>query len=161
MKSDPENIYLSKDLFLQFSWSTECLILHPEFPLEGVEAQQLQSHRVPSPQRQMSDALVVQSLTNVLSKCHFVVDTPSMDTFPTFLDNISLPFAGSQMEKDASYHCYFPDCSKCKLLFLSPIFSSPKDPMLSFLLPRFSLLPSLSSFFSVSSLMLYPQLPFP
>ena len=144
-----------------FPWSTECLILHPELPLEGVEAQQLQSHRVPSPQRQMSDALVVQLLTKVLSKCHFVVDTPSMDTFPTFLDNISLPFAGSQMEKDASYHCYFPDCSKCKLLFLSPIFSSPKDPMLSFLLPRFSLLPSLSSFFSVSSLMLYPQLPFP
>ena len=133
----------------------------PWIPLRGVEAQKLQSHRVPSPQRQMSDALVVQSLTKVLSKCHFVVDTPSMDTSPSFLDNISLPFAGGQMEKNASCHCYSVDCSKCKLLFLSPIFSSPKDPMLFFLLPRFSLLPSLSSFFSVSSLMLYPQLPFP
>ena len=36
----------------------ECLTLHPEFPSEGVEGQQLQ-HRVRSPQRQMANALIV------------------------------------------------------------------------------------------------------
>lgn len=37
-KSDPENIYLSKDLFSQFPQSTERLIpdLHPELPSGGV-----------------------------------------------------------------------------------------------------------------------------
>ena len=48
----------------------------PELPLEGVEGQQLQRHRVQSRQRQMADALVaVSSLANVLGKCQFVVDT--------------------------------------------------------------------------------------
>ena len=41
-KSVPENIEPSKDLFHPFLWSTECLAVHPEFPSEGAEGQQLQ-----------------------------------------------------------------------------------------------------------------------
>ena len=33
--------YLSKDLFHQFPWSTECLILHPELLSGHIEGQQL------------------------------------------------------------------------------------------------------------------------
>ena len=66
MKSIPEDIYLSKDLFHEILWSTECLTLHPEFPSGGVEGQQLQQHRVQSLQRQMA---------NALCKHQFVVDT--------------------------------------------------------------------------------------
>ena len=32
MKSVPENIELSKDLFHQFPWGTECLTVHPKSP---------------------------------------------------------------------------------------------------------------------------------
>ena len=35
MKSVPENIQLSKDLFHQFPWSTECLALYSEPPSGG------------------------------------------------------------------------------------------------------------------------------
>ena len=60
MKSVSENIYLSKDLFPQFPWSTECLALHPEFS-RSVKGQQLQQHR------QVTNAPVaVQSLANAL-----------------------------------------------------------------------------------------------
>ena len=52
--------YLSKALFHQFSWSTKCLILHPELPSGHVEGQQLQQHTIPSPQMQMENALVVE-----------------------------------------------------------------------------------------------------
>ena len=75
MKSVPENIYLSKGLFHQFPWSTECLTLPPDFRSGGVEGQQLQQHRVQSPQRQMANALVVQSVENSLGKCQFIIDT--------------------------------------------------------------------------------------
>ena len=64
MKSVPENIKLSKDLSHQFPWSIECLI-PPWTPSGGVEGQQLQQHRVQSPQGQMA---------NALGKCQFVVD---------------------------------------------------------------------------------------
>ena len=57
MKSVPENTQLSKDPFHQFSWHTKSLILHPELPSGQVEGQQLQQHRIQSPQRQMADAL--------------------------------------------------------------------------------------------------------
>ena len=79
MKSVPENIYLSKGLFHQFPWSTECLTLHPAFPSVGTEGQQLQQHRVQSLQRQMANALlaVVQSLA-MLWQCQFVVERPHM-----------------------------------------------------------------------------------
>ena len=60
MKSVPENISLSKDLFYQFSWHTKCLILHPELPSGRAEGQQLEQHRSQSLQRQMANALVVQ-----------------------------------------------------------------------------------------------------
>ena len=68
MKSDPENIYLSKDLFLQFSWSTECLILHPELPSGQVKGQQLLLQRIPSMQRQMPNALGKHQV--VVDTCH-------------------------------------------------------------------------------------------
>ena len=75
MKSIPEDIFLSKDLFHQILWSTECLTLHPEFPSGGVEGQQLQPHRVQSLQRQMANALaVVQSLANALGEWQFEVN---------------------------------------------------------------------------------------
>ena len=45
MKSIPENIQLSKDLFHRFPWSTECLTHHPEFTSGSVRGQQLQQHR--------------------------------------------------------------------------------------------------------------------
>ena len=32
MNSVPEKYLISKDLFHQFPWSTECLSLHPELP---------------------------------------------------------------------------------------------------------------------------------
>ena len=49
--------YLSEDLFHQFSWSTECLPLHPE-PLSGhVKGQQLQQHRMQSTQRKLANVL--------------------------------------------------------------------------------------------------------
>ena len=59
MKSVPEKIKLSKDLFHQFPWSTECLTLHAELPSVGVEDQQLQQRRVQFPQRQKANALVL------------------------------------------------------------------------------------------------------
>ena len=58
MKSVPENIEPSKDLFHLFLWSTECLADHPEFPSEGAEGQQLQEPGVQSSQRPMANALV-------------------------------------------------------------------------------------------------------
>ena len=76
MKSVSENISLCTDLFHQFPWSTQCLILHLEFPSGGVDGQQPQQHRVQSLQRQKTDALtIVQWLANSLGKCQFVVDT--------------------------------------------------------------------------------------
>ena len=78
--------YLSKDLFYQFSSSTECLTFHPEFPSEGVEGWQLRQHRVQSPQRPMANALVVvQSLANALGKCQFVVDKYMSQSHPLLL----------------------------------------------------------------------------
>ena len=72
MKSVPENICLSKDLFHQSPWSTKRLALHPQ----GVLEVQLQQYRVQSPRRQTAKALVVvQSLANALGRCQFVVDT--------------------------------------------------------------------------------------
>ena len=59
MKSVPENIELSEDLFHQFPWGIERLTLHPKFPSGGVEGQQLRLHKVQSPQRQMAITLVV------------------------------------------------------------------------------------------------------
>ena len=47
MKSVPENIKLSQDLFHQFLWNTGCLILHPEFPSGAAEVQQLQQLGLP------------------------------------------------------------------------------------------------------------------
>ena len=44
MKSVPENISLSKDLFYQFPWSTESFPLHPEFLSGSAEGQKLQQH---------------------------------------------------------------------------------------------------------------------
>ena len=61
MKSVPENIPLSKDLFHQFLWSTKCLSLHPQLSLKSVEVQQRLEHRVKSLQRQFG-------------KCQFVAD---------------------------------------------------------------------------------------
>ena len=57
-----------KDLFHQFPWSTKCLTVYPEFPSGGVEAGQLEQHRVQSLQRQKTNAFVVavQSLANAL-----------------------------------------------------------------------------------------------
>ena len=67
MKSVPENIWVSKDLFYQLRWNTECLIFYPEIP--SGKGQQLQQHR------QMANALVaVQSLANAIGKCQFVAD---------------------------------------------------------------------------------------
>ena len=54
MKSVPENIQLPH----QIPWSTECL-MPPWIPSGGVESQQLQKHRVQSPQK--VKVLVVQS----------------------------------------------------------------------------------------------------
>ena len=63
MKSVSKDIYLSKDLFPQLPWSTECLALHPGFPSRSVRGQQLQQHR------QVTNALVAaQSLANALGK---------------------------------------------------------------------------------------------
>ena len=42
MKSVPENISLSKDLFYQFPWSTESFTVHPEFLSGSAEGQKLQ-----------------------------------------------------------------------------------------------------------------------
>ena len=58
MKSAPENIQLSKDLFHQFSRSTECLLSTLNPPQGAVESQQVQQHRVQAPQRQMGNVLV-------------------------------------------------------------------------------------------------------
>ena len=86
MKSIPEK-YLSKDLFYQFPWSTECLAPDPEFPSEGAEGWQLQQHRVQSPQRPMAKALVVvQWLANALGKCQFVVDEHMSQSHPLLLE---------------------------------------------------------------------------
>ena len=76
MKSIPENILLSKDLFHQFPWSTECLCLFPELSLESVEVQQLQGHSIKSLQKQLANAYFVgvQSPANALGKGQFVVD---------------------------------------------------------------------------------------
>ena len=49
------------------SWSTVCLLLHPELPSGCVEGQQPQPHRIQPPKRQMA---------NALGKCQFVLDTP-------------------------------------------------------------------------------------
>ena len=69
MKSVPENIWLSKDLFYQLRWNAECLIFYPEIPSGNFKGQQLQQHR------QMANALVaVQSLANAIGKCQFVAD---------------------------------------------------------------------------------------
>ena len=57
---------LSEDLLHQFPWSTECLTLHCDLPSGHVESQQLQQHRIPSPQRQMA---------NALGKHQFIVDS--------------------------------------------------------------------------------------
>ena len=53
MKSVPENIQLSKDLFHQFPWSTEWLFLHLEFPLGYVKR---------------SAAAALQQMANALGK---------------------------------------------------------------------------------------------
>ena len=65
LTSVPANIYLCKDLFHQFLWSTECFSLHPESP-RGVEGQRL--HRVQSPlkSRWQTPLLFLQSLANAL-----------------------------------------------------------------------------------------------
>ena len=74
IKFVPENIQLYKNQFHQVPWNTECLTLHLEFPSEAAEGWKPQQHRVQSPQRQMANALAVQSLANTLGKCQFVVD---------------------------------------------------------------------------------------
>ena len=48
------------------SWSTRCLLLHPQLPSGCVEGQQLQPHRIQPPKRQMA---------NALGKCQFILDT--------------------------------------------------------------------------------------
>ena len=59
--------YLSEDLLHQFPWCKECLTLFTMNPL-----QQVQQHRVQSPQRQMANAFVVQSQANALGEHQFV-----------------------------------------------------------------------------------------
>ena len=73
--------HLSEDLFHQFSWSTECLLLHPEPLLGHVKGQQLQQHKMQSTQRK---------LANVLGNHQFGIDkgvshrTPCMALQQTF-----------------------------------------------------------------------------
>ena len=64
MKSVPDDISLSKDLFHLFLWSTEPLILHPGLLSGHVKGQHLEQHRIQYPQSQM---------VNTLGKCEFVV----------------------------------------------------------------------------------------
>ena len=66
-------VSVSKDLFHQFPWSTECLTLHPETPAGSVESRQLQQHRLPA----KAHAAVAQLRANALGKCQFVVDSTS------------------------------------------------------------------------------------
>ena len=74
MKSVPKSIWLSQDLFHQFPWSTNCLIVPAEFPSAAVEGWQLQ-HRVQSLWRQRQAHLCCCVVTgNALGKCQFVVD---------------------------------------------------------------------------------------
>ena len=70
MKSVP----LSKHLFCQIRWSTKCLT-PPAIPSGGVEGQQLQQHRVQSPQRQMAKALVqsLAALFHSVQSSHSVI----------------------------------------------------------------------------------------
>ena len=67
MKSVPENIYLAKDLFYQFSWSTKCLSLHPELLSGHIQGQQLQEHRIQSAENVEADGKCPW-------QCQFVVD---------------------------------------------------------------------------------------
>ena len=60
MKSVPEKIKLSKDLFHQFPWSTECRTLKPEFPAGSVRAAAAQG---------IANVLVVQLLANAMGRC--------------------------------------------------------------------------------------------
>ena len=64
MKSVPKNIYL-KTCTTSFSEAQSASLSTLELPSGCVEVQQLQQHRVQSPQRQMA---------NALGKCQFVVD---------------------------------------------------------------------------------------
>ena len=70
MNSVPEKYLISKDLFHQFPWSTECLSLHPELP-PGVL--KVLSAAAQSPQRKMAKCPwqnVVQSLAVLLANAN-------------------------------------------------------------------------------------------
>ena len=69
MKSVLENIQLSNALSHQIPLSTA--VPHsPWTPSWGIEGQQLQQHRVQSLERQMADALAVQTLAVVLANAN-------------------------------------------------------------------------------------------
>ena len=69
MKSVPENIYLPKDLSYQFSWSTECLSLHPELPSGHIQGQQLQEHRIQSAEIVEADGKCPWQCQSVVDRC--------------------------------------------------------------------------------------------
>ena len=93
MKSVLENISLSTDLFHRFPWSTQCLILHLEFPSAGVDGQQPQQHRVQSLQRQMVKALLLlfSSWHMLFSSVQFSHSVVSNSLRPHGLQHIRLP----------------------------------------------------------------------
>ena len=76
MKSVPENIYL-KTCSTSFPGAQS--ILHPELPSGCVEDQQLQQHRIKSPQRETA---------NALHKCQYVADSTLKGTEPRIAKTI-------------------------------------------------------------------------
>ena len=74
MKSVPENIHL-KTRSTSFCGAQSISLSTLSSPRGVLMSRQLQQHRVQFPQRQMADALLVQSLANALGKCQFVADT--------------------------------------------------------------------------------------
>ena len=73
MKSVTENIFL-KTRSTSFCGTQSISLSTLSSPRGVLIGHQLQQHRVQFPQRQMADALLVQSLADAFGKCQFVVD---------------------------------------------------------------------------------------
>ena len=105
MKSVTENIFL-KTRSTSFCGTQSISLSTLSSPRGVLIGHQLQQHRVQFPQRQMADALLVQSLADALGKCQFVVDTfkisvclltKSFQSCPTLCDPMDCNPPGSSV----------------------------------------------------------------
>ena len=94
MKSVPENIYLQtcSSSFPGAQSASFSTLNSPGWGWGGVKDQELQQHRVQSPQRQMANKLVVvQSLANAPVQYHFIVNRGKESTWKCRRRGLDLP----------------------------------------------------------------------